>query len=123
MKPLSNREKKKIERTMENKRSYKAIVYSRFFTCLISVFLQLCFYAVFLTWFAYGSPYATIAQVVTMALALVFVLHLINRNDRPSSKMSWIILILIAPVFGVPLYLTCGEGRQTRRLQNIRYCF
>ncbi|MBO5481052.1 MAG: cardiolipin synthase [Clostridia bacterium] len=118
MKPLTNRQKKKIERTLENKRSYKAIVYGRFFTCLISVFLQLCFYAAFLTWFAYGSPYATIAQVVAMALALIFVLHLINRNDRPSSKMSWIIFILVFPVFGVAMYLFNGGGRPTRKMNH-----
>ena len=45
MKPLNARQKRKVERTLLNKRSYKAIIYGRFFTCLISAMLQLALFA------------------------------------------------------------------------------
>ncbi len=118
MKPLNERQKRKIERTLLNKRSYKAIIYGRFFTCLISAMLQLAFFIFLVYGIAYGSPIATLVQLVTLVAEIVVVLYLINKNERTSSKMSWIILILIVPVFGVPMYLFNGDGRPTRKMKK-----
>lgn len=121
MKPLNARQKRKVERTLLNKRSYKAIIYGRFFTCLISAMLQLALFAVFVFGIAYGSSAAVFVQLLSAVLAFVFVLYIINKNERSSSKMSWIILILIVPVFGVPMYLFNGDGRPTRKMKKQMY--
>ena len=118
MKKLSARKKKWIERTVKNDRSYKAFLYNRFFVFLALVLLQLVAYAVLIWTFVYSSQWALILQLIVSVLELIFVLRVINKNDRPSTKFNWLLLILIVPVFGVPLYLWNGEGRPTRKMRK-----
>ncbi len=118
MKKLSARKKKWIEKTVKNNRSYKIFLYNRLFIFLLSVLLQIIGYGILLLAFAYDSSIGFIVQFIISVLTVVFVLRIINKNDRPSSKLSWIILILIFPVFGVPMYLLNGSGRPTRKMQR-----
>ena len=48
----------------------------------------------------------------------LLVFYIINTHDRPSMKLNWIIAILVAPVFGVPMYLFNGRGRPTRKMRE-----
>ena len=112
-KPLNERQKKWIERTVKRNRSYKALLYNRFFLYLILVLLQLAFSFFWVYMFVYNSKWGIIAQAVISVCAVITVLYLINKNDRPSVKLNWILLILVFPVFGVPAYLMYGEGRPT----------
>lgn len=41
----------------------------------------------------------------SMLLGLVVALIIVNRPGNPASKITWIILFMIAPVFAVPLYV------------------
>ncbi len=118
MKKLSPRKKQWIERTVDNDRSYKSFLYNRFLIFLLSVVLQLVAYSVFLYMIVYHSSVGIILQLIVGALALLFVLYLLNKNERPSTRLNWIILILFAPVFGVPMYFFNGEGRPTRRMNK-----
>ena len=118
MKKLSARKKKWIERTVKNDRSYKVFLYNRFFMFLFLVLLQLIAYGLLLLTFVYSSKWALVLQLAVAVLELVFVLRVINKNDAPSTKLNWILLILIVPVFGVPLYLWNGEGRPTRKMRK-----
>ncbi|MBQ8322632.1 MAG: cardiolipin synthase [Clostridia bacterium] len=118
MRKLSKRKKKWIERTVANDRSYKIVLYNRFFLFLLAVLWQLVGYALLILAFAYDSTIGATVQLVVGVLAILFVLRIINRNERPSSKLSWIILILIFPVFGVPTYLFSGGGRPTRDMRK-----
>ena len=118
MKKLSARKKKWIEKTVKNNRSYKIFLYNRLFIFLLSVLFQLVGYGVLLVAFAYDSSIGFIVQFIVSVLVVVFVLRLINDHERPSSKLSWIILILIFPVFGVPMYLFNGSGRPTRKMKK-----
>ena len=118
MKKLSARKKRWIERTVANDRSYKAFLYNRFFIFLVMVLLQLVSFGVLFYLLVYHSQAALALQIVIFALELVFVLSILNGHDRPSSKLNWIIVILIAPVFGVPMYMMNGRGRPTRRMNK-----
>nr|MBR6777883.1 cardiolipin synthase [Clostridia bacterium] len=117
-KKISKRQKQWIERTVDNDRTYKLLLYNRFYIYALLVLFQIAGWALFLILLTYNSAWAFSVQILTGALALISILYIINRHERPSLKLGWILLILIAPVFGVPLYLTCGEGRQTRRMQK-----
>lgn len=117
MKTLSSRRKKWIQRTVRNDRSYKRLLYSRIFTVLVSSILQISVYAVVLWSVAYNSAIGFAVQTLAWVLSLVFTVYLINRSENASVRTSWIIIILIAPVFGVPMYLLNGGGRPTRRLR------
>ena len=121
-KKLSERKKKWIERTVDNDRRYKYLLYNRFYVYILLVLLQLMGWAAFLYLLNYDSGIAFAMQAVTGILSLVCVLYLLNKHYRPSSKLSWVLVILVVPVFGVPLYLTCGEGRPTRRMKKRVEC-
>ena len=116
MKKLSAKKKRWIERTVVNDRSYKRFLYNRFYAYVFAVLAQLIGYGLLLWLFAYNSAYASIVQLVVWILSFVFVLRIINDHDKPSTKLSWIIVILIVPVFGVPMYLVNGRGRPTKKM-------
>ena len=118
MRRISEKKKKWIERTAKNDRSYKLFLYNRLFLFLLAVALQLCVYALFVLLFAYDATVGVAVQVTAEILALVFVFWVINRNDRPSTKMNWVIIVLIAPVFGVPFYLSYGRGKPTKKMNE-----
>ncbi len=117
MKGLSEKKKKWIERTAENDRSYKLFLYNRFFIFLLLVLLQIIIFVRLAYSVVYDNSTIGFALQATLAIvSLVFVLYLINKNERPSEKLNWILLILLVPIVGVPGYLLYGEGRQTRRM-------
>ena len=113
MKKLSERQKKWIEKTVSAYRSYKKIVYTRFFICALMVFLQFCAYVFGFFWL--GANWWFVNLTFTL-IGLLFVFYLFSRMERPSSKLSWILLIVVFPILGVTLYLTFGEGRPMKRL-------
>lgn len=118
MKKLSARKKKWIERTVNNNRSYKMYLYNRFFTFLFLVVCQIVGYVLIEYLIVYDSPLAVILQVAMSVLQLAILLYLLNKVDRPASKLSWILLILIVPIIGVPGYLLYGGGKPTRKMQR-----
>lgn len=117
-KKLSQRKKRWIERTVDNDRRYKYLLYNRFYIYVLLVLLQLVGWSAFLFLLSYNSGVALAMQAITFILALVCVLYILNRHYRPSSRLGWVLVILVAPVFGVPLYLTCGEGRPVRGMKR-----
>ena len=48
-------------------------------------------------------------------LALVLLAHLLRQHRSPSSTIAWLLMILLLPFIGVPLYLMFG-GRKIRRM-------
>jgi cardiolipin synthase len=48
-------------------------------------------------------------------LALVLLAHLLRQQRSPSSTIAWLLVILLLPYLGVPLYLMFG-GRKMRRM-------
>ena len=44
-------------------------------------------------------------KVMLFLISMAVVLWLVNKDENPAYKISWIILILIFPVFGGLLYL------------------
>ena len=118
MKKLSERKKRWIERTVANDRSYKVFLYNRFFTFLCMVLLQLVSFGVLGYLLVYHSQAALALQITLFILELIIILSIINHHDRPSSRLNWVILILMVPVFGVPMYLMNGRGRPTRKMNK-----
>lgn len=118
MKRLNERQKRKIERTVANNRSYKLYLYNRFFIFLLLVLGQLIGLVLLSYLFVYNTAIGVLLQVLVGVCAVLAVLYLINYNDRPSIKLNWILMMLIVPVVGVPMYLLYGEGRPTRWMQE-----
>ncbi len=118
MKRISERKKRWIERTVANDRSYKRFLYNRFYLFALLVLFQLVAFGFFIYLVVNETRWGFIAQIVVGILAGICVLYILNKNDRPSSKLNWIMIILIFPIFGVPLYLLCGEGHPTWRMNR-----
>ncbi|MBE5747543.1 MAG: cardiolipin synthase [Clostridiales bacterium] len=116
MKKLSARKMKWIERTAKNNRSYKLYLYNRFFSFLLMVLCQIVGYVFAIYLIVYDSPAAFALQSAIAVLEIVVVLYLINKHDRPTSRLNWILLIMIAPIIGVPGYLLFGDGKPTRKM-------
>ena len=118
MKRLSERKKKWIERTVANDRSYKLFLYNRFFIFLVLVLIQVVLLIGLTYLIVYNSTIGILLQLVIGILELVMVLYLVNKTDRPSSKLNWILFIVALPAVGVPTYLLYGEGRPTRKMHK-----
>ena len=117
-KKLSKRRIKWIERTVANDRSNKQFLYGRFFLFLLLAVAQLVGYVFLWYLLTYYTAVGVFIQIAVSVLSLVMILYLINKNDRPSIKLNWIIVILIVPVFGVPAYLLYGEKRPTKLMNR-----
>ena len=118
MRKLSERKRRKIERTVANDRSYKVLLYNRFIVFLFLVMAQSAMYAGIWMSIVYKSAVGPLLQAALWVFSLLFVLYLINKNERPSLKLSWIIMLLVVPVFGVPFYLLYGEARPTKKMRK-----
>src|SRR5690554_2228705 len=53
---------------------------------------------------------------VLSALAFISAFIVVNQDDNPSFKISWILVILVAPLFGVPFYALFGNKRVGRQV-------
>lgn len=77
--------------------------------------VQFCWSIAFLTKLASFSTEVSIAFTIISILA---VLWIINRDENPAYKMSWIILILLVPLLGGVFYLVAGHKRPSRGLRR-----
>ena len=60
-------------------------------------------------------PYSGLLTFFGFALALLLLAQLLRSNRTPSSTIAWLLVIVLIPYVGVPLYLTFG-GRKMRQM-------
>ncbi len=118
MKKLSKRKKKWIERTVANDRSNKRFLYNRFYLFALLVLLQIVVFCYNMYLLVYKSRIGVLLQAALVIVGVCSVIYILNKDDRPSTKLNWVLLILTFPVFGVPFYLVCGEGGPTRKMRK-----
>jgi cardiolipin synthase len=62
------------------------------------------------------KPLHLIATLIILALEIVVLMRALLRPHRePAARLAWVIMIVVAPVFGAILYLLLGETRIRRR--------
>lgn len=86
----------------------------RVLAALPAVALQALWLLVLVKWLA---PWAAVLNFVLSVLALLFVLYLITKQEEPTYKILWLLVILSFPLPGALLYLMFGGKRTTRELQ------
>ena len=111
-KRLTPRQKKWIERTVNNDRSYKAFVYNRALVCIFFLIVQL---GVTVTLLMLGN-FGWVWQLVVGVFSIAGAIYLAGREQRLPTRTLWIILLLALPFVGVPLYLLYGDGRTNYRM-------
>jgi len=94
--------KVKMNNTVKRgKAGFFRVVFSRTGVIVLMLLIQIVIILLLLIWlkdyfvFIYGS--------FTLA-SFILIIHIINRNDNPIYLMTWIIPILLIPVFGALLY-------------------
>ena len=115
---MNAREKAWIEKTVANDKSGKGFLHGRFFVFFVLIVLQIVLYVAIAYAFAYDSAVGVAVQIAIGVLSLAIVLYLLGKTDKPSTKLAWILLILLVPVVGVPTYFLYGDGRPTKKMHK-----
>lgn len=90
-----------------------------FFTRIFWIVFLLLLQAGFLVFAIWGiSGIYKRLQILLWLLSLGVVIWIISRQDNPSVKLPWVILILLLPVFGGLFYLMFGTGKSSKRMKQ-----
>lgn len=102
------------------KRFWK-IFFSRVMFVAFFMLLQIIVIVSALTYFSENVAQFYTVFIIISVLAVVYIL---NTDSDPAYKISWIIPILVLPIFGTPLYFIFGRNRlsaeQRGRVQSIQ---
>lgn len=60
------------------------------------------------------SNYFVYVYAVFMIISVIIVLWIINNNSNPSTKLPWIVLILLFPIFGGIFYIIFGKHKHRK---------
>ena len=99
-----------------NMRKLWKTIFSRYFisAVLILAELALLFYLLF---FAYG--YSVYALILIAAVNVAAVISLINRDANPEYKVSWLVIVMLTPPFGMALYILFYSRRVSKKKARI----
>ncbi|SHK85635.1 cardiolipin synthase [Hespellia stercorisuis] len=93
------------------KKGFLHIVFSRAGMIVILLLLQLMLLFSVTTFL---SEYSTIYYVVFNILSVLVVIYIINEKGNPAFNMTWILLVMIFPVFGSLFYIYVKSQLGTR---------
>lgn len=63
------------------------------------------------------QKYYIFSTVILGILSFIIVIYIVNKRDNPAYKLSWSILILGIPLFGVIMFGLFGRKKLTRKLR------
>ena len=95
-------ERNNVERDTVRRRSFWNVLFGRGAVIVLMLLAQLAFLFIMFFRLEQYSFYLTTAVTVGTA---VFLAYLLNTRQDPTVKLTWCIIIALAPVFGVLLYL------------------
>ena len=84
------------------------LITGRFFWTFVFLFLQMFIVAITLKYVESRFELA----LFSTALGVLVSLLIFSRDDVPEYRMSWILLILVVPVFGCSMYLIFGNKKK-----------
>ena len=87
-------------------------VFSRYFISAILIFAELLLLG-YLLFAAY--EYSWIALLFFVTLNVIALISLINKDANPEYKVSWLVVIMLLPPFGVALYSIFYSRRVSRK--------
>lgn len=110
----------RVVRLEKGKRGLLNILFGRTTIILILLLAQILLLLSATLWL---DQYLTYAWTVSMVVAAVLVLWIANREGDPTAKLTWMVLILAAPLVGAPLYIfvqtDLGHRAAHQRLEQI----
>ena len=78
------------------------IIFSRAFVLVLLLLIQLVAFALAIT---YVKDYASFIYASFIILEIVSVIAIINSDSDPDFKTTWILVILVLPIFGAAFYV------------------
>lgn len=95
--------------------SYKRIITNRILITALLLIMQIAWFilSVFVL-----SDYSSVINVLLKLLSLTVVMFIVGKEDNPSYKIIWIILIMAVPILGGFLYLFAGDKKPTKRMHR-----
>ena len=95
---MNKRDKKRL---FKEYKTIRSILYSRFFLIVILLLLQMGF---FILMALRLEPYAEVIYGSSFAVAVLFLIYLVNCKGKNEFKIVWMLPVLIIPVFGIGFY-------------------
>lgn len=110
-----NMKKKGISLIDKSKKGFISAVFSRLGLILLLLLLQLAFLVYLFRRFEEFLP-----QIYTVLLVLsgIMSMYLLNSDIDPTAKLTWLVVIVVLPAFGVPFYLYTQMDIGHRALKN-----
>ena len=84
----------------KGKRGFFQIIFSRFGIAIFLLLLQILLLVAGFTWFQDYRPFITTINTV---LAVIMIIFLVNCRMDPNAKITWLVIVLLAPIVG-PLF-------------------
>lgn len=84
----------------------KVLLWGRFVLIALLIILQFGWLVMVFYKFSYQFTYA---NYIIRMLAVILVLHIVNRTMNPNHKLLWTFLILLVSVFGILCYFVFGR--------------
>ncbi len=97
------------------RKGFFRIIFSRTGIILILIALQLLFFVVTANFL---SSYQTYIYGITTAIGLCVVIYIYNSSDNPAFKMTWILFVMVFPVFTSLFYVYTRLQIGVRRMRN-----
>ncbi len=110
-----NMKKKGISLIDKSKKGFISAVFSRLGLILLLLLLQIAFLVYLFRRFEEFLP-----QIYTVLLVLsgIMSMYLLNSDIDPTAKLTWLVVIVVLPAFGVPFYLYTQMDVGHRALKN-----
>ena len=89
---------------------------SRMFLVMLAIVAQLAWMMVYFT--VLQESYELI-NIISMTIAVIVALFIVNKYDNPSYKTAWLLLVLILPLLGILFYIFFGNKRPMRRMKRV----
>lgn len=96
------------------KPSFPASSIQRIIITGVLILIQLVWFILFFTELA---AYATWISVAFIFLSIMMMLYIVSKDENPSYKIGWIILICVLPLLGGMLYVFFGDKYPSRKMR------
>lgn len=96
-------------------RKVLSVLKNKIFIVTVLILIQL---AVFLGIIFQLSEYFVWIYFILIALSFCMSVYIINKNENPTYKLAWVLLIMAFPVFGGLIYLLFGGQKVPKELRK-----
>ena len=99
------------------KKKLSRLLFSRYAICAFAILAEVLLLGL-MVFVATNESY--IFFILALIIDFITVFGIINRNANPEFKVTWVIVVLLLPLFGALLYLIFYRRRLTRERRS---CF